>query len=335
MYLTSLLSSILILTIMSTISTTALAYDNAKILAATQTVVMIRGYNEDGGLAYGSGVVIAKNKVVSNCHVFRTTKKPWVARGEDTYTVKSIQADRYRDMCILTVDNLPLAAAGLGDIDELKYAEPVLSIGHSHGAPAPLTSMGEVKAKYPFQRGTMIKSTAQFRMGASGSGLFNMRGELIGINTFKTPGRRAYFYSLPIAWIAEILKEEAETTFPIDGRTFWEEEDVNKPFFMQVALPRIHQQWPKLKSIAEQWTDKEPNTAEAWFELGLANTQLENIAEAEKCYQQVIKLAPGNLEALFKLGQIAKDKGDDANVEKIKALIAEVDAAKASEFNQI
>ena len=47
----------------------AFASDQSKILRAMQSVVMVRGYNASGGLAYGSGVMVGDNKVMSNCHV--------------------------------------------------------------------------------------------------------------------------------------------------------------------------------------------------------------------------------------------------------------------------
>ena len=87
------------------------AIDQEKILAATQAVVMVRGYNDNGGLAYGSGVVVAKNKVLTNCHIFRSTKQPWIARGEDTYSITSVQADRWHDLCLITASNLPFKPA--------------------------------------------------------------------------------------------------------------------------------------------------------------------------------------------------------------------------------
>jgi hypothetical protein len=74
---------ILIITLLC-ITKPALAIDQQKILAAMQSVVMVRGYNDNGGLAYGSGVIVADNKVMTNCHIFRSTKSPWIARGEDT-----------------------------------------------------------------------------------------------------------------------------------------------------------------------------------------------------------------------------------------------------------
>jgi hypothetical protein len=78
------------------------AIDQQKILSALQTVVIVRGFNDTGGISYGSGVVVASNKVMTNCHIFRSTKQPWIERGEDTYDVFSVQADRWHDLCLLT-----------------------------------------------------------------------------------------------------------------------------------------------------------------------------------------------------------------------------------------
>jgi len=275
----------------------AFAIDYEKIARATSAVVMIRGYNEDGGLAYGSGVVVAKDKVVSNCHVFRTTKKPWVARGEETFAVTGIQADRYHDLCILTTEGLPVPPAIIGDPEEIERGQDVLSIGHSHGAVNALTSLGQVKSRYPFDSGHVIRSTAPFRMGASGSGLFDTEGRLLGINTFKTPGRRAFFYSLPIEWLDQITKLPVETEFPIDGKTFWELDDIDKPYFMQVAIPKLHSDWTTVEKIAANWAAAEPSTAEAWYELGNAQLQLNQTDKAKASFKKVIGIDPSFTEA--------------------------------------
>lgn len=282
-------------------SATAFAIDYQKIAQATSSVVMIRGYNEDGGLAYGSGVVVDHNKVVSNCHVFRTTRQPWVARGEDSFMVTGIQADRYHDMCLLTVENLPIKPVTIGDPSKIVRGQNVLSIGHSHGAVNPLTSMGQVKSRYPFDNGNIIRSTAPFRMGASGSGLFSTEGELLGINTFKTPGRRAFFYSLPVEWLNKISKLPIESEFPIDGRTFWELDDVDKPYFMQIAIPKLNSDWKTVEKIAQNWVTAEPTTAEAWYELGNAQDQLQHPKDAIHSFEKVVELDPNYEEAQSRL----------------------------------
>lgn len=310
----------------------AYAANQEKILSASQSVVMIRGYSSNGGLAYGSGVVIAKDKVITNCHIFRTTKEPWVARGEDTYAITAVQADRYHDLCLVTA-SLPFKAVAIGDVSKIQRGQEVLSIGHSNGVPAPLTSMGTIKANYAFDGGKIIRSTAQFRMGASGSGLFDGDGNLLGINTFKTPGKPAYFYSLPTTWFASLEKQPMETVFPIDGKTFWEEEDAKKPFFMQMALPEINKDWPKLLSVTENWVAIEPDNAEAWYELGLAQESLSKLTEAKLAYEKSAQLDPSNIDALFGIGRVAQHLGDKTTAQAVHAKIAKLDESLAEKYN--
>ncbi|MDO9205907.1 MAG: trypsin-like peptidase domain-containing protein [Methylotenera sp.] len=317
------------------IAQNALALDQQKILSALQTVVMIRGYNDTGGLSYGSGVVVSENKVMTNCHIFRNTKQPWVARGEDTYNITSVQADRWHDLCLLTMLDLPFKAAVIGNATNLKRGQEILSIGHSNGVPAPLTSAGAVKSTYQYEGGHIIRSNAPFRMGASGSGIFDTEGRLLGINTFKTPGKVAYFYSLPIEWLASLEKMPVETAFPIVGKAFWEEDDNNKPFFMQIALPEINQDWPKLAEIAQKWIDADPNNSNAWYELGSAHENLNKIEDAKRAYKQSIALDATNTDSLFRLGVIAQLTGDKTGMRDMNIAIANINKDLALEYSQL
>ena len=313
----------------------AFAIDQSKILHAMQSVVMVRGYNASGGLSYGSGVMVGDNKVLSNCHVFRSTKQPWVSRGEDTYQIVSVQADRWHDLCLLTTYGLPFTAMPLGEGNNLQRGQEVLAIGHSNGVPAPLTSEGVVKSTYEFEGGRIIRSTAQFRMGASGSGIFDMEGKLLGINTFKTPGRPAYFYSLPIEWLANVEKLPVETDFPIIGKAFWEADDDKKPFFMQIAIPEINQDWLMLAQVAQKWIDTDAKNSDAWYELGVAHENLNKIDEAKAAYQQSAALDATNTDALFRLGVIAQSVGDKVAMHNVNLAIAKVDKNLAQQYSQM
>ncbi len=324
----------ILLTVLLGYTQPALALDQAKILKALQSVVMIRGYNASGGLAYGSGVVVAENKVITNCHIFRSTKEPWVSRGEDSYAITSVQADRWHDLCLVSAYSLPFKPAPIGKGNDIKRGQEVLAIGHSNGVPNPLTSAGAIKSTYEFEGGKVIKSSAKFLMGASGSGIFDIEGNLLGINTFKTPGRPAYFYSLPIEWLAYLEKSPVETQFPITGKAFWEEEDHNKPFFMQVAIPELNKDWPKLAEVAQKWIDADSKNTEAWYELGLANENLSKVNEAKNAYQQAVTLDANNTDALFRLGVIAKTLGDTEGMHLANLAIANIDKELAKEFSQ-
>ncbi len=323
---------LILITTLFCLTQQALALDQAKILKSLQSVVMIRGYNENGGLAYGSGVVVAKNKVITNCHIFRTTKQPWIARGEENYEITSVQADRWHDLCLVQGNNLPFDPASIGDIKNVKRGQEVLSIGHSNGIPNPLTSAGQIKSIYEFDGGTVIKSNAKFTMGASGSGIFDHEGSLLGINTFKTPGRPAYFYSLPIAWLSALEKLPVETKFPITGKAFWEEEDIKKPFFMQVAIPELGKDWLKLAEVADRWLKDDTKNTEAWYELGLASENLKKMDAAKKAYLQSVALDASNTNAHFRLGAIAQAESDMEAIEKASAAITKVNQELAGEF---
>lgn len=316
-------------------SSNAFALNRDLLMDSFLSVVMIRGYNEAGGLAYGSGVVVGDNQVVTNCHVIRKTKQPWVSQGEETYSVTAVKADRWHDLCLMTTFGMPHKPVILGKSTDLKKGQEVIAIGHSNGVPAPLTSAGIVKSTYDLDQGKVILSTAQFRMGASGSGLFDTEGRLIGINTFKTSGRNSFYYALPVEWLNSLKNKPIETNFPITGVALWEEEEDKKPIFLQVAIPTIKEDWKKLFDVANEWTRKEKNNAEAWFELGLAYEHLNNLIEAEKAYRQSIKLDSQNTDALLRLGFIAKTKDDKKEIKNIQEQISLINPELLEDYNQL
>ncbi|MEZ0232841.1 MAG: trypsin-like peptidase domain-containing protein [Methylophilaceae bacterium] len=309
------------------------AFDRAKLFDSFFSIVLVRGYNHDGSLAYGSGVIIAPNKVLTNCHVLRQTKEPWVSRGEDSYTITAIQADSWHDICLLTMENLPFKAVTLGNSNTLKKGQETISVGHSSGNPSPVTSVGIIKSIYPLDHGSVIRSTARFALGASGSGLFDGEGRLIGINTFKTIGRNAYFYAVPVEWISYIEKLPAEPPHSLEGPAFWEANDADKPFFLQVAAPELQEDWIKLQEVANNWVKAEPDNSEAWYELGLANEKLDKLAEAETAYRKSVAVNALNTDSLFRLGMLAAKKGDTKEMHTIQLTLLEIDQDIAAEFS--
>lgn len=254
---------------------------------------------------------------------------------EDTYTITSVQADRWHDLCLVSAPDLPLKPVPLGKAGNIKRGQEVLAIGHSNGVPNPLTSAGVIKTTYDFDGGKVIRSSAKFLMGASGSGIFDLEGNLLGINTFKTPGRPAYFYSLPIEWLADLEKLPVETKFPITGKAFWEEEDNNKPFFMQIAIPELASDWPKLEQVAEKWLAIDPKNTDAWYELGFAHENLSNATEAKKAYEQSVELDSKNTDSLIRLGIMAQSAGDKEGVRNINFALTNINKELAAEFSQM
>jgi tetratricopeptide (TPR) repeat protein len=172
-------------------------------------------------------------------------------------------------------------------------------------------------------------------MGASGSGIFDAEGNLLGINTFKTPGKPAYFYSLPIEWLANVEKLPVETTFPITGKAFWEADDDKKPYFMQIAIPEINKDWPMLAQVAQKWTEADTKNSDAWYELGIAQENLYKIDDAKAAYKKSVLLDATNVDSLFRLGLIAQSLGDKTEMHTINLAIANVDKDLAQKYSEM
>ena len=79
------MKKIFLLVILLTNTSLAIAIDKALLLKAFGSIVMVRGYTESGSLAYGSGVIVGEGEVITNCHVLRRTKQPWISQGEDSF----------------------------------------------------------------------------------------------------------------------------------------------------------------------------------------------------------------------------------------------------------
>jgi hypothetical protein len=316
------------------ISNASIAFDQQSIMRVFFSVVLVRGYDVDGGLAYGSGVVVGENRVVTNCHVLRRTTQAWISQAEDVYRIESVHVDPFHDLCLLNTEKMPLRPVEFGQTSKLNKGDEIFAMGHSSGVLAPTTSGGQIKSLYPYGNGNVVRTNARFTLGASGSPLFDRQGRLIGINTFKTPGRIANFYAVPVEWLHDIEKLPAQTRLPISGQAFWELPDDKKPFFMQVALPRLNEEWPKLFEVSQHWTKAEPENPEAWYEFGAAQEGLGKPEDAQRSYRMALVLNPNHGEALFRLGLFAAQRGDRNEMHDISISLAHIDSEMAEEFNK-
>lgn len=103
---------------------------------------------------------------------------------------------------------------------------------------------------------------------------------------------------------------------------------------MQVALPRLNDDWPKLLEVSRRWIEAEPQNPEAWYELGTAQEGLGKPEDAQQSYRKATAIDPRHGEALFRLGVIASQRGDRAEMQKVSITLAKIDGELSAEFNK-
>ena len=143
----------------------------------------------------GSGFIINKNgTVVTNNHVIQNSEDILIKVGTKEYKAKVIGADPLADLAVLKMETTDsFTPVNFGDSDKARVGDWVVAIGNPFGLGGTVTS-GIISARNRDINLTryddFIQTDASINQGNSGGPLFNLNGEVIGINTaIIAPGR--------------------------------------------------------------------------------------------------------------------------------------------------
>ena len=297
-------------------------------------LVKVTNATKTGGHGYGTGVAIDKDHVVTNCHVLQNSSGISASHWGEAFAPVALQADWKHDICILRFEWANFTPVAVGDSESLQYEQPVISISMPSDSPAPYVALGKVRALYEMDDAHVIRASAEFAIGASGSPVFDYNGNLIAISTVKSPGHRAYFYNMPAKWVkALLLTPEVKLNAPHD-LPFWDAPDEQRPFFMRVVLPYQNAKWAELKTVAQQWLIKEPISVEALYYAGVSEANLGDLINANTYFQQVLKLHPQHGATIIQLGLIANNAGKLEEVERTHVALKAIDSELDDEFTE-
>ena len=158
----------------------------------TETTVFLQQYVTSGA---GSGVIFSDaGLIVTNHHVIDGADEIKVRlTSGDEYDAELIASDAQTDLAVLRINADNLQPAILGDSDTLNVGENVIAIGNPLGSLGGTVTEGILSAKdrditIDGQSMTLLQTSAAINPGNSGGGLFNSRGELIGIVNAKSSG---------------------------------------------------------------------------------------------------------------------------------------------------
>lgn len=199
---------------------TGTATTASKVFAAVSpSIVVVEAFNANGhAVALGSGVVIAKGVVVSNCHVFEEagTQTASVFYRKKRLPAELRYGDPSHDLCSFTVKGLTAPPVKMGATAALQVGENAYAVGAPEGLDLTLSS-GIVSSLRKIPGGVVIQTTAPISPGSSGGGLFDSRGRLIGITSYYEKEGQQLNFALPVEWIKALpqrgktLKELAST----------------------------------------------------------------------------------------------------------------------------
>jgi serine protease Do len=256
--------------------------------------------------AQGSGFIVDGNgHVVTNAHVVEGADAVRVRLDDDReFDARVIGRDSLLDLAVLRIQgekNLPVAS--LGTSDKLRVGEYVVAIGNPFGLSHTVT-MGIVSAKDrtigagPYD--DFIQTDASINPGNSGGPLFDLHGQVIGINTAINPNGKGIGFAIPVDALRDVLPQLIGKGHVERGRLGVRIQPVDFALARAVGLER-----PNGALVA----DVEPNSPaeKAGIKAGdvIVAVNDVSVARSEHLPRTVVKHAPGSTVSvrIFREGQ--------------------------------
>lgn len=181
-------------------------------------------FNQKGNnqVSLGSGFILSEDGyIITNNHVIDKAQEIDVILSDNTkIEAQLIGKDSKTDLALIKIKtNKKLTPIKFGDSDKIRVGDWILAIGNPFGLGGSVTA-GIVSAKSrdiesgPYDN--FIQTDASINQGSSGGPMFNMNGEVIGINSalFSNTGVSVGIgFAIPVnlaQWVIKQLKEKGE-----------------------------------------------------------------------------------------------------------------------------
>lgn len=164
----------------------------------------------------GSGVVVkADGYLITNTHVIEGARSIVVRlKNGESYPATLIGKDNRTDLAVLKIEAANLQPVILGDSNGLTVGELAVAIGNPLGELGGTLTEGIISALdrdivVEGQSMQLLQTSAAVNPGNSGGGLFNSRGELIGIINAKSSGANieGLGFAIPVNLVAEVVEQ--------------------------------------------------------------------------------------------------------------------------------
>lgn len=268
-------------------------------------VVAIATYDANGeAVMTGSGFFLRPGQVVTNLHVVRGAVRAEIktldGKGKVFPVNGTLAIDEEGDLALLSVD-MPLERARTTELaSELPdEGEPIFVIGNplklegsvSDGI---VSAVREVPNSY-----RIIQITAPISHGNSGSPVFNLRGQVLGVVTVKVTNGQNINLAIAAARVAEL---KAGKLLPLSDVAPKGKGDVAESLYRSGIESLWLGNYDNAVGYFENAANKNPKRAEAWVQVGYCKVKQGKIQEAIRAYTQALQLKPADAEIHNKLG---------------------------------
>lgn len=169
----------------------------------------------------GSGIIIRKDGyILTNHHVIEGAGTIYVSNRSDKadsdkeYPATVVGVSRENDLAVLKINAKNLSPVTFGDSDDVQAGDLAVIIGNPLGELGDTVSAGVISAKdrtvtIDNQTMSLIQTDASVNPGNSGGGLFNQKGQLIGVVVAKSAGSNieGIGFAIPVNTAAKISDE--------------------------------------------------------------------------------------------------------------------------------
>ncbi|HEX2720394.1 MAG TPA: DegQ family serine endoprotease [Candidatus Deferrimicrobium sp.] len=161
----------------------------------------------------GSGFIVSPDGyILTNSHVVEKADEVTVTLlDKEEFKAKVVGTDPKIDIALIKIDaKKKLTYVALGDSDKLEVGEWVVAIGNPFGLGHTVTAgivsaKGRIIGSGPYD--DFIQTDASINPGNSGGPLFNLKGEVVGINTAIVQGGQGIGFATPIQLAKSVLDQ--------------------------------------------------------------------------------------------------------------------------------
>jgi len=160
--------------------------------------------------------------IITNYHVIKDAKEVAVKfRDGLAYRASIIKRDPGKDIAVLQIPIRNLKPVSFGDSDRVIIGERVVAIGNPLGLEQTVSD-GLVSAVRERNGSKLLQLSVPLSKGSSGSPIFNLRGEVIGLMTFSLEDGKDLNFAVPINYVTSLIgykpkPRDKPESFPVDN----------------------------------------------------------------------------------------------------------------------